>query len=347
MRNKIQALLELNKKHSDLFASHRLERELYLANHPTTVVVFKCMDGRVHMPTVTHTPLGIMRPYRNIGGKFNLGWPLLNDSFDRTIMKAVQKGKRVLVLVTYHFSAGDPHRGCAGFHYDCEAAKKHTSNFKEQIEKVYGKNNKVVYPVLVGLETDRDALIIHGENGSLLDMSTIADSSDSNLELILRNMFLDMPERILEDFLPLLKGNIEHMAETKDKKPLDQLEHGEWILAVGKGFDWLHTPNMALIVGPYDPNIGEPIKTAASIIKANIEAGKAEKGFVILSSAVYSDAAEIARAKERSLYLGQLAKEIVEKNFPERAKDMYALSVIFDANTMKMEPIGDESIDIL
>ncbi len=336
MEQKLKSLIELNQKHSDLFCNQRLERELYLAKHPTKIMVFKCMDGRVHMPTVTHTPLGVMRPYRNIGGKFNLGWPLLNESFNRAVARAVGRGSRVLVLVTYHFSAGDEHRGCAGFQYDCAEAKRFTAEFRQQISRVYGKDNQVVCPILVGLETDKDTLIFHGENNEIIEVSKIDDTTEKNLKEVFGKIYPKMPERIFLDLIPLVQGNAEHVAETKGQKPLEQLEHGEWILAVGKGFDWLHTPNMALIVGPYDPNLGKPIEIAASIIKKNMDAGRIGKEFIVLSSAVYTDAEEIARSKERSIYLNALAREIIENNFPEMTPLMKYMSVIVDTNTMKM-----------
>ncbi|MFA6183533.1 MAG: hypothetical protein WC682_00345 [Parcubacteria group bacterium] len=344
MENKKKLIIELNKKHSEMFQAQRLERELYLSKHPTNVMVFKCMDGRIHMPTVTRTPLGIMKPFRNIGGRFDLGWPLLNESFDQSIKKAVAKGNRTLVLVTYHYSQGDENRGCAGFHYNCEDSKRFTENFRRQILRTYGENNGVVFPILVGLETDKDALIFHGDKGKILDVSTIADDSKKNLVSLFHKIYPLMPERILEDLIPLVAGNIKRIAETKSKgKPLDQLVHGEWVLAVGKGFDWLHTPNMALIVGPYDPNIGEPINTAAGIIKSNLEAAGAQHrhgssaGMVLLSSAVYADPAEKTRAKERTLYMSRLSREIIEKNYPEMLNQMHSMAVVLNAFTMEME----------
>jgi len=338
MEQKIKSLIELNQKHSDLFCAQRLERELYLANHPTHVAAFKCMDGRIHLPTITRTPLGIIRPYRNIGGRFNLGWPLLNVSFDESVKKAVKNGNRLLILVTYHFSEGDEHRGCAGFHYNREDAKKSANEFKEQIQRVYGKDNQVVVPILVGIETDKDTLILHGENGEVVDISKIADKSKEGLVAMIHGLFPTMPERIIIDLLPLVEGNIERIAEVKNGKSLSELVHGEWLLAVGKGFDWLHTPNMALIVGPYDPNIGEPIKTAAGIIKSNLEAGRVEKDkFVVLSSGIFSDAEERMRAIERSRYMNSLAEEIIKKEYPEIVANMHAMTAIIDRNTMRME----------
>lgn len=340
MENKKKLIIELNKKHSEMFQAQRLERELYLSNHPTKVVVFKCMDGRIHMPTVTRTPLGIMKPFRNIGGRFDLGWPLLNESFDQSVKKAVRDGNRTLVLVTYHYSEGDNHRGCAGFHYDCEESKRFTENFRKQILCTYGENNGVVFPILVGLETDKDALIFHGDDGRILDVSTILDDSEKNLSSIFNKLYPLMPERILEDLIPLVRGNIRCIQETRDNgKTFDQLVHGEWVLAVGKGFDWLHTPNMALIVGPYDPNIGEPIKTAAGIIKSNLDEGRASGGMVLLSSAVYSDPAEKNRTRERTLYMNRLSREIIHKNYPEMLGQMHSMAVVLNALTMEMEVV--------
>ncbi len=338
MENKKKLIIELNKKHSEMFQAQRLERELYLSKHPTNVVVFKCMDGRIHMPTVTRTPLGIMKPFRNIGGKFDLGWPLLNESFDQSVKKAVAKGNRTLVLVTYHYSQGDEHRGCAGFHYDCEESKSFTENFRKQILRTYGKNNGVVFPILVGLETDKDALIFHGEKGKIVDVSKITDDSRKNLINLFQKIYPNMPDRIMADLIPLVQGNIKCIKETESNgKSLDQLVHGEWVLAVGKGFDWLHTPNMALIVGPYDPNIGEPIKTAAGIIKSNLEEGRNSKGMVLLSSAVYVDPVEKTRAKERTLFMNRLSQEIIDKNYPEMLGQMHSMAVVLNASTMEME----------
>ena len=35
--------------------------------------------------------------------------------------------------------------------------------------------------------------------------------------------------------------------------------------------DWLHMPNLALIIGPYSPDLAEPIRKAAGIIEANMK----------------------------------------------------------------------------
>ena len=231
------------------------------------------------------------------------------------------------------------HRSCAGFNYDCEESKRSTANFRDQIRRIYGMENQVVFPVLIGIETDKDALILHGDNGEIVDMSTLKKMSNEGLIEIIHRLFPNMPERIVLDFLPIIAGNLNQIGETKKQKMEAQLAHGEWVLAVGKGFDWLHTPNMAMIVGPYDPNIGEPIKTAAGIIKSNWESGRIKKGVVVLASALYGDAADRAKTQERAIFMKKLSEDIIAKNYPEMMKYMNSMAVVVNSSTMKMEVI--------
>ena len=56
-----------------------LARELHRARHPTAIAVLKCMDGRINIPIATNTPPGIIQPFRNLGGFFDLGWPHLGE----------------------------------------------------------------------------------------------------------------------------------------------------------------------------------------------------------------------------------------------------------------------------
>jgi hypothetical protein len=198
-------------------------------------------------------------------------------------------------------------------------------------------NNQVVFPVLIGVETDNDVLVLHGDNGEIVDLSRIKDVDEQSLTLMIRRLFPNMPERIVLDFLPIIMGNLNQLGENKKHKIEAQMVHGEWVLAVGKGFDWLHTPNLALIVGPYDPNIGEPIKTAAGIIKSNWESGRIEKGIVVLASAVYGDAADRARCQERAIFMKKLSEDIISKNYPEMIEYMNSMAVVIDSNTMKMD----------
>jgi hypothetical protein len=96
---------------------------------------------------------------------------------------------------------------------------------------------------------------------------------------------------------------------------------------------------MALIVGPYDPNIGEPISTAASIIKSNLDEKRAKRGFVLLSSAIYADSLDKKRTIERTRFMNQLSQDIIAKQYPEMISHMHSMATILHLETMEMEVV--------
>ena len=172
---RIDWLLDLARRHTAEFRSPEayLAREHYRASHPTAVVVLKCMDGRINIPVATNTPPGIIQPFRNLGGMFDLGWPHLGQVLAEHVQRKVADGRRLLIIITYHFSRGDAKRGCAGFNYDTAAALAYTRTIKQQTEQIFGSDHATIYPIICGFETDEDALLLHGNNDKLLDLSTI------------------------------------------------------------------------------------------------------------------------------------------------------------------------------
>ena len=240
-----------------------LARELHRARHPTAIAVLKCMDGRINIPIATNTPPGIIQPFRNLGGFFDLGWPHLGEVLEHYVRGRLQGGQRVLMLITYHFSRGDAHRSCAGFAYRTADAVAHVEGVKRQLEHVFGRRHGSVYPLVCGFETDEGALILHGESGETLDLSTLpADTGRSALSARLQPLFPDMPQQMLADLARLAAGNLEHVAEVRQTDRQLDIEHREWMICVGRGFDFLHAPNLALIIGPYSPDLADPIRKA-------------------------------------------------------------------------------------
>ena len=346
IEEKINWLRRLNQEHSDFFCSpdERLQRDLYRAQHPTEIGAFKCMDGRINIPILTQMPLGIIQPFRNLGGKFDLGWPYLGQAFENWVNYAIKKGRKCLVLVTYHFSKGDTHRGCAGFHYDTEAAIASAKSFKQQIERIFGKKRTIVYPIVVGLETDTDALIFHGVDDQQLDLGQLkADVEVNDLRHKLSELYPDMDEQMINDLLPLVVGNLRQIAEIKKlNRPVDDSKHREFIVGIGRGFDWLHEPNIALLIGPYSPDSYQPIKTAFEIIQSNMDEKRIkDDGFIVLASSPYFQnlGVDRQRAIEKTRYLISLAQEVATKRFPDLAKKMHTISAIIDINTRKIEEI--------
>ncbi|MES9981651.1 MAG: hypothetical protein ABW107_23310, partial [Candidatus Thiodiazotropha sp. 6PLUC5] len=81
IQDRIEWLFNHANQHSTTYSSPEswLARTRYLAEHPTAIAVLKCMDGRINIPIATNTPKGIIQPFRNLGGMFDLGWPHLGE----------------------------------------------------------------------------------------------------------------------------------------------------------------------------------------------------------------------------------------------------------------------------
>jgi hypothetical protein len=259
----------------------------------------------------------------------------------------VSAGRRVIFLITYHFSRGDPKRGCAGFDYDTEAAVAHTYEIRAQIEHIFGAGHGTVYPLVCGFETDEDALIVHGADGDRLDLSTLTSTDRATLELRLAALLPDMPAQMRADLLPLLHGNLEHIemvrAQMRRAERSLDIEHREWMICLGRGFDFLHTPNLALIIGPYSPNLAEPIRKAAGIIEANMAAGRVpDDGFLLLASVPYDEiGVDRARAELKSRFLSGFAAQVIRADFPELAGKMSIRTAVLDWRSRSLEAIGE------
>lgn len=342
----VKFLLDHNQKMSDEFSSPdvALWRDKYRCEHPTEIAAFKCMDGRLNLSLLTHTPTGIIQPFRNVGGKFDLGWPYLGELLGGWVSYSISKGRDCMIFLTYHWSDGDPHRGCKGFNYNKDEACNCTRELKKQVERIFGKNHAVVYPILLGVETDHDALNIHGENGTVLNLFRNQNLSDEELKIKLEIMFPDMKERMIKDLIPLLLGNLQHINEIEEEqRPIAEAQHQEQIVAIGRGFDWLHLPNKALIIGPFSYDLADPVSTAAKILWSNIEEKRIPKneGLVLLASAVYREEAgpEKPRAIEKTLSMARFSEKVILDTVPEMKDLLSVLPGIVNLNTRKFTRI--------
>ncbi len=332
-------LLDLNARHSRAFIDLAMERRRYRGEHPTEIAALKCMDGRLNLSVMTRTAVGIIQPFRNLGGKFDLGWPFFQATLDQWAQYSIGRGRCCLIFVTYHFARGDTHRGCRGFNYDTNAARDTAIKLKNQFERIYGKG--AVVPIVCGIETDLDALILHGEDGRVVDLAEVKeDLSGLELEGLLRSLYPSMPERILKDMIPLVEGNIKHSRKIRaSNRPIEDAEHKEWVLGVGRGFDWLHAINTAFIVGPFDPNLSDAIGTAATLLKGNIDDGRVNpSGIVLMTSAAYREIGpERELAKEKARFLSKFALDVIKAKVPDLVPHLNILTGFTDLNTRKFE----------
>jgi len=346
---RIEWLFALAQRHAHAYASPAawLARRRHRASHPTAMMALKCMDGRINISVATQTPPGIIQPFRNLGGIFDLGWPHLGETLVAHVNKLVAEGRQGLIMITYHFSKGDPARGCAGFHFRTEDARAHTFQIREQVRALFGNGDApTIYPLVCGFETDEDALVLHGRDGQTLSIADLAVHDREGLPQRLAALLPDLPARMCADLLPLLLGNLAHVVRLRaDRTRTLDIEHREWMLCIGRGFDWLHTPNLALIIGPYSPNLEGPILQAAGIIRANMEAGRIPgDGFLLLTSSPYEQVGvDRARAMLKSEFLARFAADAIRRHDPGLAARMTVRRSVLSWESRAMELLADQT----
>jgi hypothetical protein len=321
-----------------------LARNLYTAKHDTAIIALKCMDGRLNLSVATNTPAGVILPIRNLGGRFDLGWPHFGEVLTEQVQAMVKQGRRTLILINYHYSKGDRLRGCAGWHYDTEAARNHTLKIKRQMEEVFGTAHSTVYPLVCGFETDDDALMLHGSNHEVLDLSTVSFTDVKSLPASLERLYPDMPEEMHEDLLPLVQGNISHIEGIRRSDRALEIVHHEWMISIGRGFGWLHMPNQALIIGPYSPELADPISKAGGIIEANMQSNRIpDDGFLLLAVAPYHEVGvDRARATLKSRFMAEFAAGIIRTDYPKIADKLHMRRAVISWHTQALELIDKD-----
>jgi hypothetical protein len=287
------------------------------------------MDGRLNLPFITRVPQGIMQPYRQMGGIFDLGDPYLGSLMERWVTYAVSKGRKCLVLVTYHFSKGDHKRGCAGHDENTKEALRWAKYLVNQHCVVFGglSENSTVYPIVVGIETDSDGLVLHGDNGKALSVSDNLELSLEEIRNSVEELYPRMPKDIMDDLMVLVLGNFEQVRSyQKTPKASVGLVHGESVICIGRGFSWLHEPNRALIVGPYNNplfSVEKAIETAGKIVLKNIREGRVSEtdGITVMCSSLYlKEGMSRMRETTKAHSLYKIAKKVLSEKVPELFK---------------------------
>jgi hypothetical protein len=342
----LNEIITLNTRRSDEFCTPtaRDARTLYSSQHPTKMLVFKCMDGRINLPLITGIPMGRLHPFRHIGGKFVLGDPYLGRLVLDAKDEAIHEGRPTLALCTYHFSKGSEHRGCAGHEYNTNSARDGAFALKQEFEEVFGVNNPAISAIVIGIETDEDALVFCSTENPELEITTHVSATDNELRAKLFALYPNLTNQMLNDLLPLAIGNRNHLAKAlTHKRSVTELAHNENIICVGRGFDWLHLPNRALIIGPYghfDNTWREAVVVAGNIVLHNFKSNENLRhgGALLLISAPYKDMEERGLAVAKAKYFAKVAQSALSPI--EKELRLETLVGVTDMETMKYHALA-------
>ena len=113
---------------------------------------------------------------------------------------------------------------------------------------------------------------------------------------------------------------------------------------MGAGSTGCTCPNQALIIGPYSPDLADPIRKAAGIIDANMRAGNIpDDGFLLLASVPYQEVGvDRARAELKSRFLSKFAADVIYAKHPQLAHKMHMRNAVLDWRSRKLEIIPPE-----
>jgi len=342
-----EEILAMNERMSALFIKTTQERREYRGLHPTQFMKSLCSDGRVRLLRCCGIPFGLLTPFRNIGGRFDIGWPKFRDSMLEMYEYSHSQHVDTCLLITGHHSESGEHLGCAGFNGKKEDAWEYLNGFYHGVKRAFPK---MIWPFLLWIETDSDALILYLEDGSKIDMREVTDPSEHQLERLLMQRCRSYPEQVLKDIVPFLMGNHKHLEDLKKlgTRPSNALCHNERGIAFGQGFDWIDRDNFVLILGPCDPALDEAIVKAAEIIENNLrdENGKVNeeersKGGILLVSTPYRSRKPWQRssAVEQSHYLTRLALDSIKQKLPSMEGYFVPLVGVLDQDTRRFEEI--------
>jgi hypothetical protein len=106
--------------------------------------------------------------------------------------------------------------------------------------------------------------------------------------------------------------------------------------------NWLHMPNQALIIGPYSPDLADPIGKAGDILQANMAADRIpDDGFLLLAFVPYAEiGVDHARAELKARFLSDFAAEVITRVFPQLAEKMHRRTAVLNWESRKLELLG-------
>jgi len=317
--NLLKEILLYNDKQSREFMRMAADRKRFVVVHPTKIIVFACMDGRINFPLCVGLPFGIVSSFRSLGAVFDLGDPRFSKTLKMAVKGVLSEDRDCLFVATYHYSKGDKYRGCKGWNYDTEASIAGAEKLCAELGKMFAAAKNRVCSVTLGIETDEDRFIV---------------SPYASPEKI--------PASMRKDIGFILAENAKHVSNLP-KRTEKEMCHGEHIIAVGTGFDWIHSYNKAVIIGPWSEDLSRPVGAAAGIILSNIKEGRISEGegAMLVCSAVSKNTTMAARAlaEKDAKALSERCVKIIASHAPELVPYLAVLAGTTDSRTRKFLPV--------
>lgn len=294
MPTPINRILKMSDEAERIYHETEGDRRYFDTRYNINVMVIKCMDGRADFTEATGCPFAWVYPVRTIGGKIDVGWPAFKPHFERRIRFSGERQKSLLLPVTYHFSSLGKDFSCKGYDFDTDKAIMGQAAVRDQFDRVTKTlfiegGVRQVYTILIGIKTDDRSLILHGATGEILETNYLVDHTELEAKNILQKklpeLYPDMPSGMIQFLTDRMLYNRELVLRKRiENVSSEDLNHNEWILAVGNRFDYIRTWNSAIKIKSWDPNFIKTCISGARIISENIEQGRINKedGVVLL-----------------------------------------------------------------
>jgi hypothetical protein len=173
----------------------------------------------------------------------------------------------------------------------------------------------------------------------MFDVAEHLQDDEATLSHALTAHYPSFSKRVIADLLPLVIGNQQYVQDIcKQERPVVEMEHKEQIIALGRGFDWLHLPNRALIIGPYHAQIDYATEVAGNIILGNMKAKRvpeSEGALLLVAAPFRSIGADQGIAEQKALFLAAEAERVLSSKVPAIMKRLKILVGTTDLNTRK------------
>jgi hypothetical protein len=313
-------LLAYNTKQSKEFVRLEEDRKRLVRAHPTKIIAFVCMDGRINFPLIAGLPFGVVSSFRSLGGIFDFGNSCFLETLKKSVRSSLLERRDCLLVATYHFSKGEKYRGCKAWNYNTEAAKLGAEKLCAELEKTFASVKDKVYPVVLGIETDEDRFVIP-------DGVSLAK----------------FPCAMQKDIGFILAENRKHV-QNLPKRTEKEMQHSENIIAVGLGFDWIHLYNRALIIGPWRDDMETEIVSASEIVLSNLKEGRTAEdiGAVLLCGAVSQNTtrAGLALAEKETKTLAERCQKTIASRVPEIIPYLQVFAGTTNPKTRKFSKIS-------